>query len=135
MHYEIRLKFINYIKEKFDLRNTPNYATILFYFDDYENFDEIRVKINPTIEELHTYHRQRCDQEFGSCIVYKKSQEDNLLFFDDAYLMYHENVFLNECMLNIIRYDCRNDMTMQDELNELVLLLQGKHNTQRISNC
>ncbi len=135
MHYERRLKFINYIKEKFDLKNTPINKTMLFYFNDYENFEEIKVKIDPDSDEEETYHRLRRGQEVGSCIAFKNSHTDNFLFFEDTHLMYRENIFLSECTLNYIHSGYRCEPSLDAELDELVLLLQGKQNPQRISNC
>lgn len=135
MHYEIRLKFINYIKKKFDLRNTPNYATILFYFNGYENFDEIKIKINPDSNEINEYQKQRRGEEIGICVLHKRGETDCEFYFEDAFLMYQENIFLSECTLNEISYGYRKSPSMEQELNELVLMLKGKHNPQRIYNC
>ena len=88
MQYEKRLRLINYIKENFDLKSIPLNESILFYFDNYEDLDQIKTSTFQDRKQKADYFHERRYLEVGACIVYSDRKSEITLYFEDAFLDY-----------------------------------------------
>lgn len=135
MQYEKRLKLINYIKDNFDLKNIPLKESVLFYFDSYDKLGEIKSgQFQDRKQEADYFHVRRYS-EIGACIVSSESETETILYFEDAFLNYRENIVTNECLMNDLQNTVLDPIAIGKEMDRLVSLLNGEEDPQRVYNC
>lgn len=135
MEYQKRLRLIQYIKANFDLLNRAKKNKIFFYFNNYEDLDQIRFDDSSPLDPHLDYFQQRRSLEVGVCAVYGESDGRINLYFEDAYLTYEEELNSGQCLLNDIQESYKDPMAVLRELDQLVKTLNGEQPPQRIFNC
>ena len=135
MEYQKRLLLIQYIKANFDLLNRAKNKEIFFYFNNYEDLDQIRFDASSPLDPHLDYFQQRRSLEVGVCAVYGESDGRINLYFEDAYLSYEEELNSGQCLLNDIQESYNDPMAVYRELDQLIKTLNGEQPPQRIFNC
>jgi hypothetical protein len=135
MEYQKRLLLIQYIKANFDLLNRAKNKEIFFYFNNYEDLDQIRFDDSSPLDPHLDYFQQRRSLEVGVCAVYGESDGRINLYFEDAYLSYEEELNSGQCLLNDIQESYNDPMAVYRELDQLIKTLNGEQPPQRIFNC
>jgi hypothetical protein len=135
MEYQKRLRLIQYIKANFDLLNKAENKEIFFYFNNYEDLDQIRFDDSSPLDPHLDYFHIRRSSDVGVCAVYGEADGRINLYFEDAYLSYQEELNSGQCILNDIHESYNDPMAILREMDQLIKTLNGEKPPQRIYYC
>lgn len=133
MQYEIRLRFINYIKNNFSVKNKE---IIVFHYDDFVSLNLISAEKILDSNQMIEYHKKRADKNLGYCFLYGDNTDGPFIEFNDFFLIYEEYFKIKFCMNNSLNTQLkvtRSEVIIDTE--QLVRQLNGEEPLYRKSDC